>query len=107
MLNNADIFYLEDARIAKEKLHDLGVFLSCEINNDSVTGFIKVLMKNDMLYYFEEEAQLAVNDEGVNLFTLNQATLLNLIIERFKEKPIFYNKLFSEIENNLSFYVAI
>lgn len=104
MLGQGKIFNLEEARDARNKLKELSYFLTCPINIDSARKFIKTLVDNNMLYYFEEEAENVTNEEGEYLFTYKQAVLLNIIRNKFRETPNVYNLLFDEVETNFRAY---
>jgi len=101
------VFDLGMARITREKVRQLEVFIDCKIDDSSADNFIKVLTKNNMLYYFDEEAEDAVDDNDEHIFTYKQALLLNVIRNRFKEHPLIYSRLFNEVETNFAQYCVI
>ena len=96
---NSNVFNIEDARVIRDKTRKLEKFLNCHIDNSAAVEYIDTLIDNDMLYYFEEEAEEALSQNGLYLFTSKQAVLLNIIRNRFKENNFIYNGLFNNVED--------
>jgi len=103
----SNILYLDKARASRRKLNELMWFIDCDITNVNAKKFIKTLINNTMLYYFEDDAESAVDGDDKLLFSCKQAMVLNVIRNRFKEHPYIYSQLFNEVETKLFQHAAV
>ena len=83
---------------AREGFNAVKRFAYCELNEHSHREYVDTLIKHDMLYYFEEDAEDAVDEEDQPLFSHKQATILNYIKIRFQQVGK-YDLLFKEVED--------
>lgn len=92
------------ARKVKQSLNALSPFLALPITPATARDYVDVLKKHDILYYFEEDANNVViydtNSRGVDRetsFTSRQATMLNVIRNRFMEDDESFKTLFNTV----------
>lgn len=91
-------------RKAKESLDVLFPFLTCSINKHSAKYYVDTLVKHNMLYFFEDDANDVVvfetksnGQEYSHSFTPKQATILNVIRNRFRNDETSFQAMFDAV----------
>ena len=104
--NTNNVYPIKDARDVKASINDLMPFLTCEVSAVTARNYVNVLVKHDMLYYFEEDANDVTvigddfkNIEEVSKFTSRQAGMLNVVRARFMMDDVAYKALFDAVLN--------
>ena len=102
-IDAASVDEVASARKSKESLKAIEPFLTCFVSKRSAKEYVNTLVEHNMLYFFEEDANNVVVydiEDGAEVertFTTRQATMLNVIRNRFRHDVDAFETMFDTV----------